>query len=55
MLKISELQIRNATTDDIPLLKQIFYRAIHEVCSEDYSIEERNVWSSSIKNENRWL
>lgn len=49
-----QLRIEEATIADFPIIKELFYETITTVCTDDYSPEQIQLWSSSIKDEERW-
>ncbi|GAB5538444.1 MAG: GNAT family N-acetyltransferase [Salibacteraceae bacterium] len=49
-----EITIKNASVNDLSEMKQLFVSTIKNVCSNDYSPDQIEVWTSSIHNKQRW-
>jgi putative acetyltransferase len=47
--------LRHAVPEDLKQLQSLFVETINEVCRNDYTDEQRSVWTSAAKNEARWL
>lgn len=52
---MNTLIIRNATLDDLPVMKVLYADTILAVCRKDYTEAQAIVWASSVHNEERWL
>ena len=50
----SEISIRHAKLDDLIEMQEMFVDTISTICKDDYSIDQINAWTSSIKNTKRW-
>lgn len=46
--------LRKATLNDLSEIQQLFVETIQAVCSKDYSEKQIEVWTSSVKNLERW-
>jgi putative acetyltransferase len=49
------MNFRNATLEDLPVMKALYRDTILTVCRKDYTEEQTNVWASSANKEERWL
>jgi len=49
------LQLRQATANDLDQMKTLFVETIKNTCKDDYSPKEIEVWTSSVKRTDRWL
>ena len=49
-----EIQIRSAGLPDLPEIQNLFVTTISSICIHDYSPDQINAWTSSIKNTERW-
>lgn len=49
------IQLRQATENDLEQMKILFAETIKNTCKDDYSPEEIAVWTSSVKRTERWL
>lgn len=50
-----KIVLRFATLDDLEEMQQLFIETIKEVCKNDYSPQEIECWTSSVKNKERWI
>ena len=50
----SEISIRHAKLDDLIEMQEMFVDTISTICKDDYSIDQINAWTSSIKNTKHW-
>lgn len=50
----NEVQVRQFRQGDVPDLWQIYYGAVHHVCSRDYSPEQVNAWAPADFDANTW-
>lgn len=50
-----KIVIRFATLDDLEEIQQLFIETISEVCKNDYSPQEIEIWVSSVKSKKRWI
>ena len=48
------MKLRKATTKDIPAILELFKLTITKVNSQDYTPEQIEVWTQSVKNIERW-
>ncbi|WP_125722213.1 GNAT family N-acetyltransferase [Flavobacterium ustbae] len=46
---------KKATISDLEEMQQLYLQTIQSVCKNDYNEEQRNVWSSSVNNKERWI
>ena len=46
--------LRQGLPSDLTEIQQLFVRSINTACVHDYDAAQRRVWSSSIKNKERW-
>ena len=53
-MKILGITTRNAKLDDLGEMQKMFVDTISTICKDDYSHEQIKVWTSSIKNTQRW-
>lgn len=53
-MKISGITTRLAKVDDLAEIQKMFVDTISTICNDDYSPEQIKVWTSSIKNTQRW-
>ncbi len=53
-MKISRITTRPAKLDDLGEIQKMFVDTILTICKDDYSPEQIKVWTSSIKNTQRW-
>lgn len=49
-----EIIIRTATFDDLKEIQHLFKETILNTCKNDYSLNERKVWSEAIKKTDKW-
>jgi len=49
-----EISIRQAKISDLAEMQKMFVDTISTICKNDYSQEQIRVWTSSIKNTQRW-
>ncbi|KMQ65653.1 hypothetical protein ACM46_07200 [Chryseobacterium angstadtii] len=47
--------IRKGNLNDVAEIRRLFADTITEVCKNDYSSDQINVWKSGAENEERWL
>lgn len=50
----TSMKLRKATTKDIPAILELFKLTITKVNSQDYTPEQIEVWTQSVKNTERW-
>jgi putative acetyltransferase len=48
------INIRNAEFEDLTELQNLFSETIMETCQNEYSLNERKVWSNAIKKTEKW-
>ncbi|MBK6858938.1 MAG: GNAT family N-acetyltransferase [Saprospiraceae bacterium] len=53
-MKILGITTRHAKLDDLGEMQKMFVDTISTICKDDYSHEQIKVWTSSIKNTQRW-
>ena len=51
----TKVQIRLAKNSDLTEIQTLFVETIEAVCKNDYSPEQIEVWTSSVKNTPRWI
>jgi putative acetyltransferase len=49
------IHLRQATLSDLPQIHQLFVDTINHVCTKDYSVDQRRVWTALINNKERWV
>ncbi len=49
-----QYHIRSATKADLPAMLEVFVQAIEQTAAKDYSQAQRDAWSASAKNSERW-
>ena len=54
VMKISGITTRPAKLGDLGEIQKMFVDTILTICKDDYSPEQIKVWTSSIKNTQRW-
>lgn len=47
--------IRRATSEDLQNILALFYETVRYICIQDYNEVQIKAWTSSIKDEDRWL
>jgi putative acetyltransferase len=47
-------QLRLASLVDLPALQQLFVLTIRHTCQNDYTKQQIEAWSASVKNRQRW-
>lgn len=48
------MEIRKATAEDLEQILCLFENTINSTCKDDYSEEQRLVWTSSVQNTKKW-
>lgn len=46
--------LRIGTVNDLASLQELFAATVKTICIQDYTVEQVEVWSSSIENRQRW-
>jgi len=49
-----KIELRQANLDDLEEMQTLFVETIKSTCINDYNKEQINVWTSSVKNKERW-
>ena len=49
------INIRLVTNKDLPVLQNLFINTIKTICSNDYTPDQIEAWTSSVKNTERWI
>ncbi len=49
-----DIKIRRAQLSDLQEIHTLFVETIRAICSQDYSGEQINAWTSSVENQDRW-
>lgn len=50
-----EIIFRKATISDLNEMQELFVQTIQSVCKNDYNPDQINVWTSGVKNKQRWI
>ncbi len=48
------VNIRTATLQDLPQILALFENTIKSICKDDYTPEQIEVWTSSVRNTEKW-
>ena len=52
---MGNLQLLKVKPEHLPLLQHLFITSIQQTCAHDYTQKQIEVWTSSIKNIDKWL